>query len=91
MTNYKDFAVVIEHAIEIGGQKKLAIGCNGKWYVWNVWGYSANPIVTSYSGEKAARKAYDGLELVVGSIKYDPTPVPHLISLSDPYWGRAGR
>ena len=45
-------------------------------------------MVTGYSSEKAAKKAYAEIELEPTNVKYDSTPVPFFVKISDLWWGR---
>ena len=90
MLDHYEFAVVIDHVYELSGQKKLAVGLDGRWHVWTLFDEDSKPTVKDFGTEQDAKLWYDVLlPLQTGKGTYTPHPVPHLVRLSDPFWGRS--
>jgi hypothetical protein len=87
MLNHKNFALVIDHVLELNGQKKLAVGSDGKWYVWSLFDVDNKPQVQSFKSEAEAKKYYAAIEVVKTNVIYTSTPVPFIVNLSDSHWG----
>jgi len=90
MVDCSDFAIVVDHICEVGGQKKLAKGVDGCWYIWK-WLRGENPRTECFSSEVVAKLGYKTIDIEKTNVKYDATPVPHLVKINDKYWSELGR
>lgn len=90
MISCAKLAVVVDHVNEFSGQKKLAKGCDGKWYVWRYIGNGPYRI-TKHKTEATALKAYNAIVLPKSVLKYDSWPVPHLVNVNDKFFSSITR
>jgi len=86
MISCENFAVVVDHVHELDGQKKLAKGCDGLWYIWDYRSGTTKPLLYSFTDEKEAKKAYKAIVIPKSRVIYTPHPVPFLVNLDDLHW-----
>jgi hypothetical protein len=85
MFDVTNLAIVVDHGYELGGQKQLAKGVDGNWYIWT-WLDRQKPKTFSFPTEIQAKEAYEAIKLEKTTVIYTPRSIPCLVNVNDTYW-----